>query len=136
MKKNRLMTLMTSVLLVAGFTTIHAQIGEVPAPTATLTRYACLPGYLGCVPDQVTISVSANTNGLGSTTQTFGATTSLSFSSFQKYIKVNGSAYFALPTASNPTLIINSTDGIYPYTVTVSLTSTRVYTIGVARISE
>jgi hypothetical protein len=136
MKKNKLMSLMTALLILLGFTATHAQITEGPITYSTLTRYSCIPGYLGCVADPVTVILSANLTGLGSTTQSFGPTTALTFNSNKNYIKVNGSAYFALPTIANPTVIINSTDGIFPYTVTLNLTGTRTYTITVSRISE
>ena len=133
MKKIKLMSLMTVVLLVLGFASTHAQ----QSPVTTLTRYPCIPGYLGCVADQVNVTVASNATGSSSTTQLFGPTTFLSFFAFQKYIKVNGSPYFALPTSSaNPILVINPTDGIFPYTVVVTLTTSRTYTIGVSRVVE
>jgi hypothetical protein len=131
MKMNKLMSLMTALLLVLSFTSTH---GQVHVRTSNLTRIACIPGYIGCVGDNITITL-ANASQASSSTHSLGAAGSFTFLAQQNYIKINASAYFPLPTSANPTLIINSTEGIYPYTIEITYTALSYY-ISVSRISE
>lgn len=136
MKQLKLMLLMAFFSL--GFASLSSA-QTLPAPTITITRNVCLPGYSGCYNGAVTLKLSAT---IGNETHTFPAATNLS----QGYLRGNNkitvtiggltsTGTYTLPTVIGDQVIITSglDDGAHhAYTVGITKTGTSdfVLTIG------
>ncbi len=119
-------------------------IEAVPVIKNTITRNACLTGYQGCSGATVTLRLSSSLIGSSQVYTNTSTSISKEFPATDKKIKVtigtltNAGAY-TLPTAVGDQVVIPSTDGLTgggrAYTVIITKTADKQFSLGIAEIS-
>ncbi len=141
--KNRIFALCTMLALV--FTSFNL-FAQTQAPTNTISRSACLSGYIGC--SNVLVSLKLMGPGVTvpiSKTYTYQAgTSSYEYSATLSQIKVTigtltHTGAYNLPSTIGDQVVIPSTDGLTgggrAYTISITKIASRQFTLAVSEIS-
>ncbi|KAA5533273.1 hypothetical protein F0919_12050 [Taibaiella lutea] len=136
MKKMKLLSLLTAVLIALGYISSNALPPEPSGGKNTITRNACLPGYIGCSGATVILKLTGSGSGINS----YEATTE-SYKYYAAYTKITvtvagytSTLPYYLPTAVGESTIINlggDGEGVGPYTVGIYKNADKQFTLSV-----
>ncbi|KAA5537435.1 hypothetical protein F0919_07100 [Taibaiella lutea] len=135
MKKTKLLSLLTGLLLVLGFNIASAQ-------TNTFTRVACNPNFQGCVSTSLSLTLTDPNPpqfAQASQTKALAAPGSVDFAIRFTKIKVSLGGYTSTGTYYLPTTIGDGTaisigadgEGVGPYTIYIYKSGSNSFTVSV-----
>ncbi|KAA5533272.1 hypothetical protein F0919_12045 [Taibaiella lutea] len=142
MKKMKLMSLLTALLIVLGYNNGNAQL---VTTKNTITRNACTPGYIGCSGATVVLKLATSGQFIISKSNSYEAATE-SFNYPTNYTKITvtlkspsginytSTAPYFLPTVVGESTIINlgaDGEGVGPYTIGIYKNADKQFTLSV-----